>query len=200
MSAEPRPNNTAAAIRGVLLVLVAVVIGILLLQSSSDDDSADAQVETEPGDSVPTTTTAADTAATPAATSTSQATTATIAPPDPTTSTTAALVQGFTPRPASEVTVQVANSTQVGGAAGRLTDRLKALNYVTGAPTNMSGTPLDTTRVFYQSGSLLEAQQVAEVLGLDRDEDVAKIFTDTSSISSYETPDVLVALGLDLAQ
>lgn len=199
MSAEPRSNNTAAAIRGVLLVLVAVVVGILLLQSSNDDDSADAQVETEPGDSVPTSTTAGDTAAAPAVTSTSQATTATIAPPDPTT-TTAPAVQGFTPRPASEVTVQVANSTQVGGAAGRLTDRLKALNYVTGTPTNMSGTPLDTTRVFYQSGSLLEAQQVAEVLSLDRDEDVAKIFTDTSSISNFETPDVLVALGLDLAQ
>lgn len=199
MSVEPRPNNTGAAIRGVLLVLVAVVIGILLLQSSSDDDPADAQVDTEPGDSIPADTPTDTTAAVSAVTSTSQATTATIAPPDPTT-TTAPAVQGFTPRPASEVTVQVANSTRVSGAAGRLTDRLKALNYVTGSPTNMSGVPLDTTRVFYQSGSLLEAQRVAEVLELDRDEDVAKIFTDTSSISNFETPDVLVALGLDLAE
>ena len=62
-----------------------------------------------------------------------------------------------------------------------------------------ASTALDRTRVHYQPGSLLEAQAVAEVLGLDPKNDVFQMFQDTSAIDQWDEPDVLVALGTDLA-
>ena len=86
------------------------------------------------------------------------------------------------------------------GAAGRLTDRFKTLSYITNSPTNYVGTPIGRTRIYYQPGSLLEARAIAGVLELDADNDVFPMLADTSAVSDFETPDVLVALGTDLAE
>lgn len=210
----PRSSN-GAAVRGVILVLVAVAVGVLLLRSS---DSTSAEVSAGDGG------VQAPGVTNPPATTTSVAATEPEAAEDTTASTTPALtpsteapatddtsagtestetvpqVTGFVPRPAAEVKIQVANSTSVKGAAGAATDQFKTLNYITATPTNLRGTALDRTRVHYQPGSLLEAQAVAEVLGLDPKNDVFQMFQDTSAIDQWDEPDVLVALGNDLAE
>ncbi len=189
-------NNSAAAIRGLLLVVVAAAIGVLLLRSGGDDNASAA----DDGDQTTTETTVAPTTETTVA-PTVETTVA------PTTETTVAApgssdnsIDGFQPRAPEEVSVQVANSTDVRGAASRITDRLKVLGFVTLTPTNLRGTPLDRSRVHYMPGSLLEAQNIAEVLELDRQNDVFAIFDDTSAIGDYEMPDVLVSVGTDLAR
>jgi len=46
---------------------------------------------------------------------------------------------------------------------------------------------------------LLEAQTIAELLKLDSQNDVFRMFTDTQALDPYEEADVLVVVGLDLA-
>jgi len=202
-------SNNGAALRGVLLVIIAIAVGVVLLRSS--DDSTGIQVgagavaeSQEPGvtaplaqpdvSAAPEATTAPVTEAPAASTSTPAGDSA-----EQPTPTTVPDVQGFEARPSAEVTVQVANSTSVKGAAGSMTDQLKTLNYITATPTNMRGTALERTRIHYMPGSLLEAQVIAEILGLDGKNDVFQMFQDTSAIDQWDEPDVLVALGNDLA-
>ena len=207
MNSQAGESNSGAAVRGLLLVLVAVVVGVLLLRSVDDPDDAAVTDTTPPpelGETIPPATQA--TTPTTAAAGTGGAdpnTVTTVAPPvtaDPSTDTTAAGAEPFQPRPAAEVSIQVANSTTVRGAAGRLTDRFKTLSYITNTPTNYVGTPLDRTRIYYQPGSLLEARAIAGVLELDADNDVFPMLADPSAVQDFKTPDVLVALGTDLAE
>ncbi|WP_419842276.1 LytR C-terminal domain-containing protein [Candidatus Poriferisodalis sp.] len=203
MNSQAGESNSGAAVRGLLLVLVAVVVGVLLLRSVDDPDATaatDTTAPAQPGDTLPAvtqaptpTTSPADAAQPDPGTAVTVASTVT-APP------TTAAAAPFQPRPVSEVSVQVANSTTVRGAAGRLTDRFKTLSYITNTPTNYAGTPLEKTRIYYQPGSLLEARAIAEVLQLDADEDVSPMMSDTSAIQTFESPHVLVALGNDLAE
>ena len=207
MSSQAGESNSGAAVRGLLLVLVAVVVGVLLLRSVDDPDDTTATDTTpaaEPGDALPPPT-EAPTAATGVsdAGGTGSATVTTVAPTvtaEPSTETTSAGAEPFQPRPASEVSVQVANSTAVRGAAGRLTDRFKTLSYITNTPTNYAGTPLDSTIIYYKPGALLEARAIAGVLELDPDDDVRQMPADTSAVQDFESPDVLVALGTDIAE
>ena len=204
MNSQSGETNSGAAVRGLLLVLVAVVVGVLLLRSVDDPDeptTTEPAPPAEPGDALPPTSEA------PAPTTTAPPgddTVTTVAPQVTavvsTTTTTPATVEGFQPRQVSEVSVQVANSTDVRGAAGRVNDRFKALSYITKSPTNYVGTPLDRTRIYNQPGSLLEARVIAEVLKLDPDNDVFPMLQDTSSVQEFETPDILIALGNDLAE
>ncbi|HCB38021.1 MAG TPA: hypothetical protein DEP66_07510 [Acidimicrobiaceae bacterium] len=199
MSRDPGRNSSAAAVRGLLLVLVTAAIGILLLRSGGDETvvADDAETDTaQPGDTLPATTTTAA-PSTPIVTDADTATTT--AAPTTTAASADSDLEGFKPRDPSEVTVQVANSTTVGGAAGRVTDRLKTLGFVTQSPTNLNGVALETTVVHYVPGSLLEAQNIASVLELDAQDDVMRMFEDTSAVKNYEMPQVFVALGLDLA-
>ncbi len=211
MNSQAGESNSGAAVRGLLLVLVAVVVGVLLLRSVDDPDDTtvtDTAPPAAPGDTLPTateaptpTSSAADAGVTGSGTVTTVATSVTAAPATATaTDTTSAGAEPFQPRPAAEVSVQVANSTTVRGAAGRLTDRFKTLSYITKTPTNYVGTPIDRTRIYYQPGSLLEARAIAGVLELDADNDVFPMLADTSAVQGFETPDVLLALGTDLAE
>ncbi len=207
MNSQSGESNSGAAVRGLLLVLVAVVVGVLLLRSVDDPDATASTATTAPavpGDTLPPatqaptpTTSAGGTGATESVPVATVVPTATVAPA---TDTTSVAPEPFQPRPAAEVSVQVANSTAVRGAAGRLTDRFKTLSYITKSPTNYAGTPLEETRIYYQPGSLLEARAIAGVLELDADNDVSPMLADTSAVQSFETPDVLVALGNDLAE
>ena len=207
MNSQAGESNSGAAVRGLLLVLLAVVVGVLLLRSVDDPDDAvvtDTSPSAVPGETVPAATQTSAPATTPAAAAeTGTTTVATVAPAvtaAPAADTTAASPEPFQPRPAAEVSVQVANSTTVRGAAGRLTDRFKTLSYITNTPTNYAGTPLDRTRIYYKAGSLLEARAIAGVLELDADNDVFPMLSDTSAITDFESPHVLVALGTDLAE
>ena len=203
MNSQAGETNSGAAVRGLLLVLVAVVVGVLLLRSVDDPDeitATDTTPPAAPGDTLPPSTQA------PVSTTIAPPADGTLTTTPPTastivaTTTTAAGVEGFQPRQVSEVSVQVANSTTVRGAAGRVNDRFKALSYVTKSPTNYVGTPLDRTRIYHQPGSLLEARVIAEVLKLDPDNDVFPMLQDTSAVQTFETPDILIALGTDLAE
>jgi hypothetical protein len=203
-------QTNSAAVRGVVLVIIAIVVGVLLLRSSDDGGLVATQggAAAEPGVTtpLPSSTTAAPTDSTTAAPSDTTAPAATdattdtsAAPSDTSEAGSVSTIADFVPRPPAEVTVQVANTTSTKGAAGGLTDQLKTLNYITATPTNMRGTPLPKTRVHYQPGSLLEAQAVAEVLGLDPKNDVFQMFQDTSAIDQWDDPEVFIALGDDLA-
>ena len=195
-----RPSN-AAAIRGLLLVIVAVAVGIYLLRGT-DTPTLDTA-------STPTTAASAQEEAaieqeeTTASTETTLPgiTVVTSAPENgPTTDgSDAGTMVGFEGRPNEEVSIQVANSTSIRGAAGERTDFLKTKGFLIKTPINMKGTPLDRTRVHYQPGSILEAQNIALLLGLDGQNDVYKMPTDLSAYDGYLEPHVLIALGIDKA-
>ena len=195
-----RPSN-AAAIRGLLLVIVAVAVGIYLLRGT----------DTPTLDTASTPTTAAatqDEAAneqedTVASTETTLPgiVVATSAPENGTATddTDAGTMVGFEGRPNEEVSIQVANSTSVRGAAGQKSDFLKTKGFLIKTPINMKGTALDRTRVHHQPGSIIEAQNIALLLGLDDQNDVYKMPTDLSAYDGIDEPDVLIALGIDKA-
>ena len=197
-----RPNN-AAAIRGALLVVVAVVVGIYLLRGT-DTPTLDSVPAASPTTVQSASNDAGDEAdATDAATATTLPviSVATSAPEQDDldeTSDSGSMV-GFEGRPNNEVSVQVANSTTVRGAAGRTTDTLKTKGFITKTPINMKGTALDRTRVYYQPGSIIEAGDIASLLGLDPDNDTFKMPTDLSAFPDVEDPHILIALGIDTA-
>ncbi len=201
-------GNNGAAVRGVVLLVVAIAVGVLLLRAGSSDPAAVvADNAVQPGQTTPVA---------PATTVPSIVVTEETAPPDDGASTdttlpaveetggttveTAPAIPDFEPRPAAEVTVQVANSTAIRGVAGTTTDQLKTLNYITATPTNLRGTALERTRVYYEPGNLLEAQALASVLGLDPKSDVFQMFADKSALDQWDEPDVLVVVGTDLAE
>lgn len=201
-----KPLN-AAVIRGLIVVVAAVVIGVLLLRSSPDaSDVASAGTAPQPGDTTPlatatttSTATSADTgdvtvSSTAATTDTADDTVAPSTSSEPVTT-----IEGFEPRAANEVSVQVANSTSFKGAAGRVNEDFKVWAYITRTPANLRGTAEDRTKVYYSPGSLLEAQTIAELLELDSQNDVFRMFTDTQALDPYEEADVLVVVGLDIA-
>ena len=64
----------------------------------------------------------------------------------------------------SNISVQVANSTAVSGAAGRVTDTLKARGYITLNATNATAGTQAVTKIHYREGALLEAHAIAEEL------------------------------------
>lgn len=197
-----RPNN-AAAIRGLLLVVVAVAVGIYLLRGT-DTPTLDAAATP-----TPTTAESSQNEPTVGQEDTDDATGATLpgitvatSAPESGASTDdsdAGTMVGFEGRPNAEVSVQVANSTTVRGAAGRTTDILKTKGFITKTPINMKGTALDRTRVHYLPGSIIEAGNIAILLGLDDKNDVYKMPTDLSAYPQVEEPHILIALGIDKA-
>jgi hypothetical protein len=199
-----RPNN-AAAIRGALLVIAAVVVGIYLLRGT-DTPTLDPAPAASPT-TVQAAESEADTSDDGAGTATETTLPGITVAPSTAEDGSAAddadagTMVGFEGRPNSQVSVQVANSTTVRGAAGRTTDILKTKGFVTGTPINMKGTPLDRTRVHYKPGNIIEAGNIAELLGLDAKNDVYKMPQDVAALGDKfdKDIDVLVALGIDKA-
>jgi hypothetical protein len=133
---EGRRNRRPAtagfsAARGAALVAIAVIIGVVLLQAI--DDGNDGPV----GDGGPASTT---TTTTPASTGSSG--------PETTTSTKAAAL------PPGQVTVRVLNGSGVAGAAGTLTNTLKAKGYKTLVASDAS--PRTGTVVYAKTGRTTE--------------------------------------------
>jgi hypothetical protein len=193
-----RPNN-ATAIRGVLLVIVAVGIGIFLLRGDNTP-----VLEVEPPDASPSTTMALGEASESTGTTTPSDNSSEEDSEDTTATTIAAAnsddMNGFEPRANNLVSIQVANSTSVRGAAGKINHQFKTLGYITTTPTNLLGAAHDRTRISYVSGSILEAQKIAEELGLDPKNDVFRMPADTAAFATYAEPDVMISLGIDKAE
>lgn len=196
-----------AATRGIILIVVAVLVGVVLIATAVDDTNqitaAGPGTTAPPATAAPTDTsptTAGDPSA-PATTAATPATTAAAAPTDTgaaTPTTTAGAV--FEPRPNSVVSVQVANTTRVGGAAGRMTDTLKAQGYVTLTAVTDTGGVQAITKIHHVGGYLLEAQKMAGLLSLDPEASVFSMPSNPgATISDYAEPNILVLLGSELA-
>ena len=173
MESNRVPNNQMA-LKGVVLVLALIAAGAFVLARGLDDDGDDSSaVATQPTaeatmeaeeipDPVETPAENGD-AATPApAPEATQApvtepapevTQAPIAPPD----------EELECRDPSTIGVLVANGTDVGGAAGRLSGELNAANYVTLPPHNAS--PQTGSAFYYRAGYEVDAQCIARLLG-----------------------------------
>lgn len=98
-------------------------------------------------------------------------------------------------RPVSEVTVLVANSTDVTGAAGRITVSLTAEGYPTLTPATVSG--FDRSEIWFVEGYGAEATRLAERLEIFP-EDVGPIPGDPGF--AVGGADLVVILGPGLAE
>lgn len=159
--------------RGILLVAVIAALGVLLLWRALDNPA--------PGDTVVA-----------GATTTVAETTTTLVPPETTTTTPA-------PVDPAAVKVIVANAAGVQGAAGRMTDSLKAKNYVTLSPTTAQQKDLAKTVVYYVDGNQAAAQQVATDIGAPATA-VQLITVPPPAGVDIKDAVVLVLLGQDLAK
>lgn len=183
MSRRPyrRPGGTsdqsgAAGARGALLLAIAVVLGIVLLNSFDRTPTTDVDVVDDVDD---VTTTVGDDAADPGAGVTTTTTRAARAP--------------------GEVTVLVANGTDIRGLAGATATALKGIGYNTLSPADASR-PVDTTKVLFSAGFETEARQVATSLQLPPTAVEALNPSDPPPIGDTLGANVVVLLGGDVAR
>jgi len=203
-----------AMTRGIVLIVVAVLIGILLIRTAVPDsgdiagagpaDTTTPPVTTAPTEPSDTTAVTADTTeitvgdgSTPSSVVTDDTTETTVG--DGSTSTTKPELV-FEPRENNLVSVQVANTTTTGGAAGRQTDAFKEGGYTVKKATNWTEGVLSKTKIHYIDGFLPEARALAVFVGLDPNDDVFQMpATPEAKIGEFQDPDILVLLGSDLA-
>lgn len=171
MESNRAPNNQMA-LKGVLLVLALIAAGAFVLARGLDDDDSTEVATTQP---TPEATTEAEEIPDPAETpSENDEAAATPAPvpeatqaPEPAPE--ATQPPAFAPdeelecRDPSTISALVANGTDVGGAAGRLSGELNAGNYVTQSPVNAS--PQTGSAFYYRAGYEVDAQCIARLLG-----------------------------------
>ncbi len=155
-----------SAARGAALVALAVILGIVLLQAI--DDGNDGPVGDGGTTSTTTSTSTTTTAGGSDGSSTSSTSTAEAAPP-------------------GEVTVRVLNGSGVAGAAGQLTNTLKANGYKTLVPgdaQSRSGTVVDA-----------KADKTAECTTLADLVPKAKVASMPSSVPGGQDADCIVIIG-----
>lgn len=158
MGGRPPAN---AALRGGGLIVLAVLVGVALLAWGFSEEGG--LVDTDP--SVPATPDGDDTAdPDPGDDDPDADPDTTIDDADPDTA------EPLLPesRPPEEIGVYVRNGSGVGGAAGRVTNHLVALNYVTRSPDNAPERVEETT-IYYEEGWRPEALRVADELNVDSD-------------------------------
>jgi len=181
-----RKGARASALSAAVFVVGAVAVALMLVATTADDGSAQSQpdeLNTPDADSSLDTSDAVDQTAT---------TEDSVAGPED-----GAIVEAGSN---NNVSVQVANTTSVRGAAATLTDALKTQGYLTLNPTNASSGSLATTKIHYAAGMLLEARALAEFLELDVETSVFVMPTDPASdVANFLDPRILVLIGSDLA-
>lgn len=172
MESNRVPNNQMA-LKGVILVLALIAAGAFVLARGLDDDNDDSSATTtqptaeatmeaeeipdpeetpseggeEPAAPAPVPEETQESAPVP------EATQVPVPPPEE-----------LECRDPSTIGVLVANGTDVGGAAGRLSGELNTANYVTLPPVNASAQT--SSAFYYRAGYEVDAQCVANLLGV----------------------------------
>lgn len=159
------------------------IAGLPDLDRGSDDAGAPVITTTTTSTSTTTTTEAPTTTTTEPGADPTTTTTEPEPPPEPEV------------RPPEEVTVLVANSTDVVGAAGRTTVSLTAEGYPTLTPATVTG--FDRSEIWFAEGYGAEAARLAERLGIFP-EDVGPIPGDPGF--AIGGADLVVILGPGLAE
>jgi len=180
--ADRTPPAPTIAARGVVLVVIAAALGLLLLAKALDGPSS-ADVSATPGGGGP-----GGVVVTTTATTVAPATTTTVAPVyDPT------------------VKVIVANASGVGGAAGRLSERLGGeLNALLGTPTNQpdNAPDVDETTVYYTNDAAIPSAN-AIAAHLSTPTTVVEVeplpSTDLVENGDIQGAGIVIMLGRDLA-
>lgn len=158
---------SSSAVRGAILVALAVLLGFLILRGTNDRT----QIPVVAGQAPVIEPTAIPITPTPDA---GIATLPTAVPAADTS----------TARPNSQVTVLVANGTEISGQAGRLTDRLRNQGFITQPAKNAD--PQVASTIFYRPGFAVEAE-------------VVRLTLDTSTtISPWPVPDPPIGADIDL--
>jgi hypothetical protein len=156
------------------LLIVAVAIGAVLLNRAGSTPSSLSSVRSsspttaKPGKGHPTTTV-----------------------PTPSTSAVPAV------RPPSEIKVLVANSTPVGGQAGRYTTVVRNFGYNALPAVDSTVRGLRTSVVYYQPGYNAEAAVLATKLGLPKS--AVQPMPATPPVVNLGSANILLVVGLDLA-
>jgi hypothetical protein len=125
--------------RGIALIVAAVLLGVILLRATDSPEPFTAVDVEKPAD------TSDDTATT---------------LPDDTATTATTVVAAHNP---AEVTVLVANGASIAGLASKISDELKAANFVVAEPTNTKA-PAAESAVFYVAGYEADAAAIASLL------------------------------------
>jgi hypothetical protein len=200
------PSAQGAAGRGLVLIGIAVLIGLLLLWQGLDDgdevSAGDGGAVTDGGgsDGGPGTTEPGGTDGTDAGTDgTDAGTDGTDAGTDGTDAgTDGGAVPPAATRPPEQVAVLVANGSGTRGAAGTVSDKLKAVNFNTLDPANATATP--NSRVYYRPGYDEDAKAVAGTIGATPDlvQPVPDpVGVDASAAPRTEQANVIVIIGSD---
>ncbi|MXW42666.1 MAG: hypothetical protein F4138_08050 [Acidimicrobiia bacterium] len=180
MDLNPAPNNNQMALKGMLLVLALIAAGAFVLARGLDDDNSTtatsqvtptatsapsehtqspAPAETpEPSDNDPSNNQQVSEDPEPADPPATQA------PDDPSSGNNDSDEPLLCRNPAT-IQVLVANSTNVVGAAGRLSTELNTLNYVTLSPVNAQ--PQTGSAFYYRAGYEVDAMCIASKLGVN---------------------------------
>lgn len=169
-----RPRRTSPA-RGVALIATAVIIGLFVLRNGFESPDGGPTI-------VPSTESADETTASTAPGEGEGQPTDTTAPP--------------TARPPAEVTVIVANTTDIAGAAGGLSENLVGQGYKTATPTD-ADPALEQTQVLFVEGFELEAQAVATAIAAPAES--VQPMPNPVPVADLAGAQVLVMLGADLA-
>ncbi|MDP8937427.1 MAG: LytR C-terminal domain-containing protein [Actinomycetota bacterium] len=174
-SGRSRDQSGTAGARGALLLAVAVVLGVVLLNSFDRAPTTDVDAILDGRDT--TTTVAEDPSVTaPAATSTTRAS-----------------------RAPADVTVLVANGTDIRGLAGATATALKGIGYNTLSPTDTSR-PVEATKVLFSDGFEAEARAVATSLQLPPTAVEASTPASPPPIADTLGANVIVLLGGDVSR
>ena len=177
-----------------LVISVCLILAIILGIGNLRDTGGLVAGKTSAADLAPSTTVVPQPVSTKA-----PSITATTAPPTTivvTTTTQPKIAAGANPANA-QVTVRVANGTNVAGAAGLITTKLQSLDFNVVVPINATVSNLTTTTVYYYSGFQVAGQAVARLLGLPAS--AAKPFTSAAPLPNIYPSDVNVVLGSDVA-
>lgn len=156
--------NSAA--RGAVLVVIAAVLGFLVLRGAADVTQT------------PIAAAGAVTAPTPTSVEVSPDDTVPVTTPT-------VVVDASQARPNNQVSVLVANGTDVSGQASRLTSALRNKGFLTREPRNADSQAAST--IFYRPGFAAEATIVRSVLG------------GSTPIAPMPEPDPILGEGIDLA-
>ncbi|MCU0259788.1 MAG: LytR C-terminal domain-containing protein [Ilumatobacteraceae bacterium] len=179
-----RAGEGGAPVSGVLtivLAVIAVVAGFLILRAISDDDG-----ESSSGGDGGTSSVPVDSTAPGGSTPLDTTTTTTTAPPLVTTG----------------AQVQVANASNVNGAAAGMTRALEAVGFTMGDPTNRSEAfgQAETTVIYYNAANP-QALAVAESVGrsVGGVTSISELTVPAPTESGEADGDVLLMLGIDKA-